>query len=163
MLFYGRNNIINILSSDTLIFNISSMNENIPRLQLIPPNNLGHLYDRDFDIAYANYIMSNDMIFVNFFTIIYNIYLGKDVCLIYSKDDWSENLAESINKLIQQRYGYNAIQIETFDDYIFAKNHMIQNFNSDYGLFNLDSDKERFTYLSESARIHNGGIVDSEV
>lgn len=162
MLFYGNSNILNILSTDTLIFNVTSMLEGVPILHLVPPKALGYLVDRDFDINYANFIMNTDPIFCDFFSIVYNLYLGKDIYLIYSDDDWSENLAESLNKLIQQRYGYNAIKICGFDDYIYAKNNINESFNPQYGIANLDMDKERYTYISESIRLANGGIIEGE-
>ena len=162
MLYYGDSSNLGVISSDTLIFNITSMCEGLPRLQLVPPNTLGHLVDRDFDMTYANFIMSNDFAFTEFFTIIYNLYLGKDVYLVYAKDDWSENMAESLNKLIQQRYGYNAIKISGLDDYIYANNNITCTFNPDYGLANLDIDKDRYSYISESCRLNNGGVIYSE-
>lgn len=162
MLFYGTSNNLKFLTNDTLVFNITSMIEGVPRLDLVPPKQLGYLIDRDFDIGYANYIMSNDYVFCNFFTIIYNLYLGKDIYLIYSDDDWSENLAESLDKLIQQTYGYNSVRINTYEDYIYAKNNLNCSFDPYYGIANLDKDKERYTYINESIRINNGGNIEME-
>ena len=100
-----------------VMYNLSSMREGFISLQaLIPPNTIGRLTDREFDIAYANYIMSNDTLFCIFFQIVYNLYIGKDVFIIVSTEDWSENLLESLLKLIQQRYGIRSYIINDICD-----------------------------------------------
>ena len=161
MLMYGvgRDDILNIGFAGTgVMYNLTSLREGFNTLRLlIPPNEIGRFTDRDFDIAYANYIMSNDNIFCEFFQIIYNLYLGYDVFILASEEDWSENILESLLKLIQQRYGYNAVRIDSDDDYIFARNNMSFDFAPGYGLCNLDQDKERLSYLIETYRLNNGG------
>lgn len=164
MLMYGydRNDILSIdFAGEGLIYNLASMKEGFIRLpNLIPPNKIGHFVDRDFDIAYANYIMSNDTVFCEFFQIIYNLYIGKDVFIMYSQnEDWAENILESLLKLIQQRYGYNAVRIDSDEDYIYARNNVLSDFDKSYGLYNLDIDKERFTYLIENYRLSCDGIL----
>ena len=163
MLMYGFDNsgVLNIDIPDGVLFNLTSKKEGFVTLPLlIPPNNIGRFTDRDFDIAYAQYVMNNDNVFCQFFQIIYNLYIGKDVFILVSSEDWSENILESLLKLIQQRYGYNAVLISENDDYIFAKNSMIdQKFAPGYGMFNLDQDKERFSYIMESYRLNNNGVL----
>lgn len=163
MLMYGvgRDDILGIkFAGEGVIYNLTSLREGFNSLYLlIPPNDIGRFTDRDFDIAYANYIMNNDNVFCEFFQIIYNLYIGKDVFIIVSEENWSENILESLLKLIQQRYGYNAVRIDSDDDYIFARNNMTFDFAYGYGLYNLDQDKERFTYLIENFRIHNNGSM----
>ena len=161
MLMYGPASAADIkFGGKGVMYNLSSMREGFISLQaLIPPNTIGRLTDREFDIAYANYIMSNDTLFCIFFQIVYNLYIGKDVFIIVSTEDWSENLLESLLKLIQQRYGYNAVKIDSDDDYIYARNNMFFNFAPGYGLYNLDQDKERFTTLIEQYRIANNGAL----
>ena len=95
--------------------------------------------------------------FCEFFQIIYNLYLGYDVFILASSEDWSENILESLLKLIQQRYGYNAVRIDSDDDYIFARNNMTFDFDPRFGIYNLDQDKERFSYLIENFRLANNG------
>lgn len=161
MLMYGPASAADIkFGGKGVMYNLSSMREGFISLQaLIPPNTIGRLTDREFDIAYANYIMSNDTLFCIFFQIIYNLYIGKDVFIIVSTEDWSENLLESLLKLIQQRYGYNAVLINTEADYLYAANSMNFGFASGYGIYNLDQDKERFTTLIEQYRIANNGAL----
>ena len=161
MLMYGPASAADIkFGGKGVMYNLSSMREGFISLQaLIPPNAIGRLTDREFDIAYANYIMSNDTLFCIFFQIIYNLYIGKDVFIIVSTEDWSENLLESLLKLIQQRYGYNAVLINTEADYLYAATSMNFGFAPGYGIFNLDQDKERFTTLIEQYRIANNGAL----
>ena len=161
MLMYGPASAADIkFGGKGVMYNLSSMREGFISLQaLIPPNTIGRLTDREFDIAYANYIMSNDTLFCIFFQIIYNLYIGKDVFIIVSTEDWSENLLESLLKLIQQRYGYNAVLINTEADYLYAANSMNFGFAPGYGICNLDQDKERFTTLIEQYRIANNGAL----
>ena len=161
MLMYGPASAADIkFGGKGVMYNLSSMREGFISLQaLIPPNTIGRLTDREFDIAYANYIMSNDTLFCIFFQIIYNLYIGKDVFIIVSTEDWSENLLESLLKLIQQRYGYNAVLINTEADYLYATNSMNFGFAPGYGIYNLDQDKERFTTLIEQYRIANNGAL----
>ena len=160
MLMYGPSSSVNIRFGGTgIIYNLTSMKEGFVSLQgLIPPNSIGKLIDRDFDIAYANFIMYNDAVFATFFQIIYNLYIGKDVFIIVSSEDWSENLIESLLKLIQQRYGYNAVLILSDEDYNYAMTNMSFGFAPGYGVGNLDADKERFTRIIESYRLENHQI-----
>ena len=161
MLMYGPASAADIkFGGKGVMYNLSSMREGFISLQaLIPPNTIGRLTDREFDIAYANYIMSNDTLFCIFFQIIYNLYIGKDVFIIVSTEDWSENLLESLLKLIQQRYGYNGVLINTEADYLYAATSMNFGFAPGYGIYNLDQDKERFTTLIEQYRITNNGAL----
>ena len=154
MLMYGEAYCV----SGDVVYNLTSLKEGYQRLySLIPPNELGRFTGKEFDIAYMNYIINNDFVFFEFFQIIYNLYIGKDVYIIVSSDDWSENLVESLIKFIQQRYGYNATKISSFDDYIYSANSKyIAGFTPGYGLMNLDIDKERYSYILEAIKIRNG-------
>ena len=151
-----------------LVFNLTSLREGYERLSLlIPPNQIGHLFGRDFDISYMNYIFGNDAVFYQFFScIIMPLYNNTDVYLIVSKDDWSENLIESLMKLIQQRYGYNGVEINCQEDYLYYINQAkdIPEFNPYFGLQNLDIDKERYSYIRETIRLRNGGnLIDESI
>jgi len=147
MLMYGPSSIADFC--DAKVFNITGLKEGYESLQvLIPPSSVGLLTGRDFDLCYAQYIMANDAIFVEFFKIIQNLYKGQNVFLVFDPtSDWSENLAESLLKLIQQRYGYNAYHILTSEDFIYASNENNSGFNPYYGIYNLDCDKERYSQL----------------
>ena len=161
MLMYGNG--LNVIDTG-IVYNITSLKEGYHRLQsLIPPNSLGVFTGKDFDIAYANYIFANDYVFKEFFDIIYALYNGVDVYLIVSDDDWSENLIESLLKLIQQRYGYNAGRVNSYEDFMFMFNSPNYNeFDPRFGIQNLDIDKERYAIIVETIRLRMGGAIYSE-
>lgn len=141
------------------IFNIASLKEGYNRLSLLtPPNHMGYTTDREFDINYMNYIFNNDSVFVEFFMIVYYLYIGKDVYLLYSIEDWSENIIESLLKLVQQRYGLNAYCVNSDEDYTYCRLNDNTEFNREWGLYNLDQDKERFTYAVQHYMMNFGRL-----
>ncbi len=153
MLYYGNESdeVINIgIINNMMIYSLASFREGFIKLNtLVPPNEIGRFSDRDFDIVYANYILNNEYTFTEFFQIIYNLYINEM--------DFAENIIESMMKFIQQRYGYNGIKIDSDDDFIYAQNNYIGSFAPGFGIYNLDIDKERFSYLIESYRLSNNG------
>lgn len=151
MLMYGNGVVIkDILEMpDVRVYNFSSLREGFPRLNLMPPHNLGANSEYEFDVNYANYIFSNDIVFMNFMTIIIELYYGHSVFLLISEDEWSLLLIDSLMKLIQQRYGVNGVLVNTMEDLAFAKEDTFQ----DYGIMNLDMDKERYTYLDQQYKM----------
>lgn len=154
MLFYGTiQNVKNINLDECIVFNFTSLTEDYPNIGLMPPNSLGLLSGLDFDLAYMHYIMDDDEIFCRFMNIMMNIYYGRSVYLIISNDNWSELLIESLLKLIQQRYNLNGYRIESFDDYVYAEASDINSF----GLFNIDQDKERWTYIQQTNQMKMQG------
>lgn len=157
LLMYGNANILDIDSSFDYhcIFNLASYKAGFNILNIIPPNELGRSDSNDFDIAYFNYIMYNDGVFVDFFRVIYYLYMGKDVYIMACEEDWAENLLESVLKMIQQRYGINAIRITDDYDYMDAKLNYDMKF-ADYGRMNLDADRDRFIYLIEKYKSITG-------
>lgn len=131
-----------------VILNLSSLVEGFPRVHLVPSVTATYDNDKQFDIDYANYIFSNDSVFMEFMKIIYPLYMGQDVFLLVSRSENTHDIiTESLCKLIQQRYGYNyqllnnASDIDYYDDSDF----------SFYGLRTLDIDKERMTNLAVRA------------
>ena len=146
MLMYG--NSFNIPDDNLTILNLTSLKEGFPRLNLLVPDGIGYYDCREFDIAYMNYIFGNDNVFYQFFYIINELYMGRDVYILADEENWSENLVESLFKLIQQRYGYNGMKINSYEDYLVFKHSMNNGkFDIEYGLANLDVDKQRFTML----------------
>jgi hypothetical protein len=138
-----RNNIV--------IYNITSLSEKYRRIPLIPPNSLGANSEYEFDIKYMNWILGNDNNFCSLMTII-NDLVNRDVFLLISNDNWSKILIESLLKLIQQRYGINAVYIDTEDDLLYAEESGF----SDYGVLNLDEDRTRYMNLYEQYAISTG-------
>ena len=161
MLFYGNH--LNI-PSECRIINFSSLVEGYPDANLLPPNKLGAANEYEFDIRYMHYIMDIDCNFINFMNIIMEIYYGNDVYLIISEDDWSNLLIESLLKLIQQRYGLNAILLNSNEDYMYEKLYNVNStdFNPGYGLANLLIDKDRYVYLYEYNKVKNGEVKNEQ-
>lgn len=157
-LMYGNSQSANLIYgiSDTnhfVILNFTSLNEKFERLYLIPPNQLGANNEYDFDMKYMNWIFANDNVFLEFMKIIMNLYIANDVFLVISQDDeWSRILIESLLKLIQQRFGINAVEINNIEDYYNANDTEFE----DYGIANLDIDKQRFSELLATVNIRSG-------
>ena len=132
-------------SDKFLILNLSSLIEGFPRVHLVPSVTAQYNNDKEFDIAYANYIFSNDYAFMEFMKIVYPLYCGEDVFLLVSRNENTHDIiTESLCKLIQQRYGYNYQLINEKDDIDYYDE---SGFNI-VGLQTLDLDKERMTYIA---------------
>ena len=146
---YGPAKCMNIrFTGEGVEYNFTSFKEGGIRLSHLLPNIDQISDDFEFDLAYANYLMGDDQVFFEFFQIIHNLYLGKDVFIAVDPDEnWAENVLESLLKFIQERYGYPAVKIESEEDYIFARNNFSSDFNLEYGLYNLDVDNQRFSDL----------------
>jgi hypothetical protein len=141
---YGNSKNIPVWSDNTVVYNLTSLIEYYPRLNLLVPSGIGYYDGYEFDVAYMNYIFGNNEVFTQFFQIVMNLYMGKDVYIITDDELWSENLVESLMKLIQQRYGYNCCRINSYEDYTNMKDGK---FDPGWGLANLDADKERFSMI----------------
>lgn len=157
-LFYGNGNILPELGGFKL-YNFNSMKEKGIKLKLFPPNSLGAINEYDFDCRYANFIMTDDITFMNMMEIVMDIYNDQNVFILVDDDDtytfdgWNIILVQSFMKFIQQRYGINGTRIENHYDMEEANKTEF----TDYGLLNLDIDKDRYAYLIESQRLMNGG------
>lgn len=128
-----------------VVLNLSSLAEGYERVHLVPSISARYNDDRQFDIDYANYILSNNFTFMEFMKIIYPLYAGADVFLLVSRnEDTHDIITESLCKLIQQRYGYNYQLLNNKDDIDYYDD---SNFNI-YGIQTFDMDKERMTYLA---------------
>ena len=153
MLMYGELHAVDYVidRNNIAIYNITSLSEKYKRIPLIPPNSLGANSEYEFDIKYMNWILGNDNNFCSLMTII-NDLVNRDVFLLISNDNWSKILIESLLKLIQQRYGINAVYIDTEDDLLYAEESGF----SDYGVLNLDEDRTRYMNLYEQYAIATG-------
>lgn len=157
MLLYGTSHSLEFIPSDCIVFNHSGYIENIPDVKLLPPNFLGSNSEYDFDVKYFGYVMNSDVVFLELMKIIMNLYEGGNVFLVISNDEWSTILIESLLKLIQQRYGINATRIDSEEDLLYAEE---SDFEPGYGLFNLDQDKDRWSYLYASTHKKEMGIKE---
>ncbi len=142
MLIFGDHKCVGYLSPHTKIYNLTSLLEGFPRLNILPYN-LRYSDEKEFDLAYALYLLENNIAFYDMMRIIYNLYLGIDVYVMVSTDQFSEILTESLMKFIQQRYGYNSNRVNEPSDL----EYLINGDFSLLGIYNLDQDKDRFSYL----------------
>ena len=135
------------------VLNFTSLNESYPRLDILPPYEMGARSEYDFDIKYAAYILSNDRVFFDFMQIPYNIYLNKDVWLLIDDDEAFDMINQSLEKFIQQRYGINGAMITCLEDFLSAGTCEF----SELGRLNFIQDKERLAMMLEKERIAAGG------
>jgi len=150
MLIYGTAHNAWLIGNNVHIYNFTSLYQGFPnRINLIPPNNLGAINEYDFDVRYMQWILEVDANFIEFMKIIMDLYTGNDIFIAVDNDEWSNVLVESLLKLIQDRYGIIAIKVDSPDDLVYAKDY---SFNREYGIMNLDADKQRLTYLVERSR-----------
>lgn len=147
-LMYGPVSAVNQIlyeNNNLVIFNISSLNEQFPRLYLIPPMELGRNNDYQFDMNYANWIMYNDPVFIQLMSIMSNVYNGFDVFITISEEDWSEDMIDSLMKFIQERYGVVGAHVTSIEDYYCISD---VEFIEGMGLLNIQTDMERFGELT---------------
>ena len=165
MLLMGNYKCIPNNIQDLVIFNYTSMMEGVPKVNILPSDNAVYASDKDFDLAFANYIFNNPYVFYEFFgKIIYNLYLGYNVyILIMSDEEYGCNTRfldcanESLMKLIQQRYSYYGSMLNDPEDIYYINQD--QSFSTVNGVYNLDQDKERFAqmYTQMNSYIDNNG------
>lgn len=141
MLIFGDPKCIPTLKlyfSDFKIVNFNCCVLGYPNANLLPIKVPVEKYnDQDFDNAYANYIMSDDNVFVSFFNLIIELHMGNNIFLMSNNADLNINLPESLMKFIQYRYGFNGCICEEPEDLFYAKE---SSFTIE-GLFNFDSDR----------------------
>lgn len=124
-----------------------TLNSLIPSPKFIPQDVLfGDATNPIFDIEYHKYIYDNPNAFMEFMNIIIPAYTSPDtlVHITIQSSNFRDVITESLLKLIQQRYGYNAYLIYEVNDFLYAE-------ESDFsipGLFVLDQDLVRWRSMS---------------
>ena len=127
-----------------MVYNFSSITEKYPILDILPRKRFDIDDSQQFDISFANYIMSHDYRFCQFFEIILGLYCSFNVFVLVSKNEFFDILNESLMKLIQQRYGYIVNEINTVEDL----DCLVEGSFSIQGLYNLDLDNKRYLSLT---------------
>lgn len=150
--FMGLNDKVKMSFS---VYNFSSRKEHFgKRLQLLPVTQLS-VYDKEFDQFYLNFIINNDLYFMTFMELVYNLYRGVNVYIGISNGDIYESLAESLTKIFQCRYGYIA-------QFLHETNDFDENDDSEFssmGIQVFDQDRERYIQLLNRYGIDTGGII----
>lgn len=93
------------IKNTVYIVNLSSANLKIQPSSLfyVPRSNME---TNMYDIEYANFIFNNTQQRIEFLTIIHNLQIGNDVVILIGNYPGMYEMAESLLKLIQSRYGY---------------------------------------------------------
>lgn len=152
MLIIGDKNCIpSNIKNNFVIYNLLSTGT-YPIVDIVPNAREFDYSEEGLDIRFLNFIFNDDYYFYEFFgKIIYPLYLGYHVYLITERNDIMDSITESLMKLIQQRYYYNAAFVNEPED--------LQYINQDetfsiMGLVNLDSDKERYSLLYTAQNVY---------
>lgn len=164
MLMVGT--IQNLYTTDkTKVLNFCSLNENYPRLHLLPPMDFKLIppsnpesAEYEFDMRYANWLLNDTDAFIDLMQIVFSMYQGYDIFLLVSDDIQMEAYTQSLLKFIQQRYGYNGFYITCIEDLFNAEDQVI----GGIGAMNLHDDKERLAYILEERRQAMGGGIPGE-
>lgn len=133
------------------LFNLSSyfndgfrLNALMPSVEYIPENILaGDCSSPEFDTAYWNYIFNNAEPFCQLMDIVRPVYDAANTfiqILVNNTSQFSNEITESLCKLIQQRYGYNAAIANEFEDLWYIEESTF----SIPGLFAFDQDIQRW-------------------
>ena len=140
--------------SQVIKFNLTSyyadaptLNYLVPSIEHIPEDVLnGDCTSPIFDVAYHQYIMNNDLAFFQFMSIISAEFTMPEalVQIEIEVSEYRNAIAESLIKLIQQRYGVNAYYVFTLEDFM---NIDMQDFSIP-GLFAYDQDAAKWRFMN---------------
>ncbi len=140
-------------------YNLSSMLQAVQLDGLIPPSNIltpevymsGNCVTPEFDQAYYNYILSNDLAFINLMAIVTPIFRDPQalVQILIEHSIIKDIIAESLAKLIQQRYGLNAYFVNDFEDLKEVRESVF----SIPGVFTMDNDLERLFVIKSDGKM----------
>lgn len=134
---------------NVVVYNLSSyiqaptLNLLIPSDELMPESVIrGDCTDPSFDTAYHSSILNNDGPFSQLMQIMIPVFQDPDVLVqvLINTSEYRDAITESLLKLIQQRYGYNAYIINNLEDFIYAEESSF----SIPGLFMMDKDLMRW-------------------
>ena len=163
-----------MIDNGYVVYNISNlgMYKDIPKLNILPSHEYVYSWmgnpeaEYQMDQQYANLLMTNNAMFMQFMRIIRDLYYGNNVVLlVYHEIEVFDPLTESLCKFIQQRYGYNYQLINTVYDF----NPNDASSFSVGGIQNFDIDNNRYLSLiqlsnpeffaNENISAENGYIV----
>lgn len=105
----------------------------------------------EFDIQYANTILSSPIMYNELMQVLSSAYEGDIVVILVYRDSYRDAIMESLIKFIQQRYGYNSWIIEDAEDIQSIREESF----TPYGLITLQQDLKKF---DESYRNMKGQI-----
>lgn len=154
MICIGAYQVVKTLPYNFKVYNFASTMEGVERLSLIPPADfIMNQSEKELDMAYANWILSDSTAYHDLMKLLFEIYAGFDVFLI-SNFDMAYGLSESFIKFIQARYSINCHIINEASDLMYAHDNGSP-FATLEGISNFDYDKERFSNIAEQAVLQN--------
>ena len=141
---------------ELVIFNLSSLNQNIPRLPGLIPLISTPIYDeKDFDMWYYDYVLNDPVACTSLMSVLGSLYETSNVyvCISeYSSDDFMSMINESFMKIIQQRYDIEYYIVNELSDWNYIDDTGCD-FRSVRGINTFDEDKNRFLLLREEKLI----------
>lgn len=144
--------------NNLLVFNFTSLYENIARWNILPPPDMVAPDEVTWDRMYMDFIINNDNVFFEFFTIMYQFYLGSNIYILIDQgsSDFIDSMNECLIKIIQQRYGINTFILNDPDDFLEIDESMC-NMNI-YGVALFDQDKARYTRMAVQRDLDMKGL-----
>lgn len=134
-------------------YNLSSYYSDVPTLNMLIPSSeyiAEELMEGDcslpvFDIEYHKFIFENNEAFMQFMNLIIPVFGSPEVLvqILINQSEFRDIITESLIKLIQQRYGYNAYIVNEVDDFLYTEESSM----SIPGLFIMDQDLYRWRSL----------------
>lgn len=161
MLVFGDYTCIPIVGTITKqqfkIFNFSSCIQNYVQLSNLLPKGVDCSSDENFDMSYFDYIYNNDCAFMEFMTIITNLYSGENVYIIIDHVDIFDRIAESLAEIIKQRFGYLSYFVNESSDYDNINYITDSSSFSIPGLANFDLDRQKYVGL-----LYKSGLIKDD-
>lgn len=132
-----------------VVYNYSSLIEGMQKINLMPPQFVCN-DEYEFDMMYANWLITDPVAFHDLMLVMYAVYEGYDVYLCASNIDVVQPINESLIKFIQQRYGINCYVINDPEDL-----ECISDYGSGFsieGIARFDIDKENMSMIAYNAQ-----------
>lgn len=145
------------IMNQTQILNLSSFKIGYNRINIAPTYNCIAMDSKTFDITYANYLLQNEMVFMELMKIVEPIYQGFDIIILITiGTDW-DIITESLQKFLQQRYNIISSICYNESDYEYGQDLVIDQ----KSLYNFDIDRKRFINLFVS--MNGQDIVEKSI
>ena len=148
MLVFGK---FNNIPDNFIPVNFTGMNESTEKLSINGMESID-VSSPEFDKYFAEVVYNNDDNFISFFRIIQLLMAGEDIYICISNGNVLDFLNESLEKFIQQRYGYNYQMINDISDIDYYDDSSF----SVPGLYNYDIDQERYMQIMTNRGIPLG-------
>lgn len=114
---------------------------------------LEEIYSPTFDQFYNDYLLNDDLAFMDMMKIMYSLYQSKNTILYYYDNDDQAECVAQLQRFIEDRYGI-------YPNYAFSSadidnNLLVETEFSIKGLHNIDIDKARYIDLVNGSPIHS--------